>query len=233
MKYIEKDIKNEPQSLRIYKNSTPDASFSGFSNTQEVRLALLKEQGFLCAYCMKRISLNLNENYKPQIEIEHYKSQDNFPEEDLNYMNMLGVCNGTIRKETDVIEHCDKSKKSGELKRLNPTKKNCSEDLLTYNLNGEIKPITKKPEVEHEINIVLNLNNKYLIEYRLDALDKARKDFEKDNPQKDGKRWNKEMFIEEIKKYKTKKNDKFKPYCQFIIWYFNELSKKKKYSTKD
>ena len=242
MKFIDKDIINEPESLRVYRNTTPNATYKGFGNTSDVRLALLNEQGYICAYCMKRISLELNDYYKPQIEIEHYKSQENFQDEGLNYMNMLGVCNGTVRKESEFVGHCDKSRKfiengkthSWEFQKLNPTKKHLSESLISYDLNGKIKSVNNNKEVENDLNEFLNLNNKYLIEYRRDALDRARKLFEKNNPKKADKRWNKKMFDKEIEKYKSRdKKGMYKPFCQYIIWYFEFIKTKNKYLTKE
>jgi len=247
MKYIKKELKNEPSDLKEYRNTTENASYEGFSNRKNLQLALLKEQGYICAYCNKRIGLELNENFKPQIEIEHYKSQEksklNQDKDDLNYRNMLGVCNGN----SNGTKHCDKSRNylvngkthSIEFKILNPTKKNLSENLISYSLTGEIKSKTNNEDVEHDLKI-LNLNNKYLIDYRKDALDKARLQFEKENPRKANKRWTTEMFDKEIEKYKSKHLNnidnelKYKPFCQYIIWYFEDVLKQNpKYSTKE
>ncbi|MCD4794847.1 MAG: TIGR02646 family protein [Bacteroidales bacterium] len=235
MKYIKKDIKNEPQDLKKYRETTPNASYSGFPSKENLRLTLLKEQGYLCAYCMKQISAEINNYYKPKIEIEHYKSQENFPKEDLNYKNMLGVCNGV----SNTIEHCDKSRKyiknhkthSLELKRLNPTIKRSSEELITYDLNGKVLSKSNNADVENDINDVLNLNNKYLIDSRNDALDKAKEDFRKENPKKRNKPWTVKMFDDEIEKYKLKdKAGKYKSYCQFIIWHFTLQKNRSKYN---
>jgi len=238
MKFIEKDIRNEPESLRIYRNTTENPTFDGLNKT-DVRLSLLKEQGHICAYCMNRISIDLSAFYKPQVEIEHYKSQENFPKDDLNFMNMLGVCNGTIRRN-EIIEHCDKSRKfdvngntsSYEFEKLNPTKRQNSELLITYDMNGKIKSVSNDAIVEEELNRFLNLNNKYLIEYRIDARDKARNQFENENPRMLGRRWTKDKFDRVIEKYKAKNSEgRYKPFCQYVIWYFELLKTKNKYSS--
>jgi len=126
MKYIEKSNKNEPDSLKIYRETTPNKSYSGYGSPNELKRALLKEQGGICAYCMSRINLKINVNNKPQIEVEHIKSQKNYPEKSLDYENLVGVCNGNLGG----IEHCDKSKKYNELKKIFPTEKKC-ENLIT------------------------------------------------------------------------------------------------------
>jgi uncharacterized protein (TIGR02646 family) len=95
MKYIKKNLKNEPESLRIYRETTDNPRYKGGNFDQLVlKTALLNEQGFLCAYCMGRISLDLNRFYKPKIEVEHYQAQEEYADKTLNYQNMLGVCNG-------------------------------------------------------------------------------------------------------------------------------------------
>ena len=49
MKYIQKNLKNEPISLKE-KRSTPGANFDSCSK-EDIRIALLAEQGKICAYC--------------------------------------------------------------------------------------------------------------------------------------------------------------------------------------
>ncbi len=224
MKYIKKDKKNEPKTLKEYRETTPNAIYSGFGDkNQLLKKALLKEQGYICAYCMKRISLERNEG-KPKIEVEHYKSQEKYPKEDLNYMNMLGVCNGNSGDK----EHCDKKKKEVELKILNPLKKNINKNLITYSLSGKIKSKSNNSNVESDINL-LNLNDDGLIKIRKGVLKNARDIFEKNNHKKKDKTWTLKMFDKEIEKYKTLKSGKYTPFCQFIIWHFEQLKTKSKY----
>src|SRR5690606_4757453 len=120
MKYIPKDIKNEPTELRNYRISTPNATYKGYIDTIKddnkerypLREALLKEQGYICAYCMGYISiLERNENGKPKIEVEHFKPQSKYPNLDLRYENLLGVCNGLsfTYPDNDAVHHCDKT----------------------------------------------------------------------------------------------------------------------------
>jgi len=97
MKYINK--KHEPDSLTAYR-PTPNSNFND-CNKEDIRTLLLKEQGYICAYCMKRIDNKWNTKLKKfNTEIEHYKSQDVYngkkgkPNLTLNYNNMLAVCNG-------------------------------------------------------------------------------------------------------------------------------------------
>ena len=151
MKNILKNINNEPNDLREYRNNTPNPSYIGGNfSSQKLKQALLDEQGYICAYCMKKISLELNEKHKPKVEVEHYKPRENNKELELNYNNLLAVCNGSVLSypEKELYHHCDKTKgEKGkvngnvELKVINPLRKDKSEDLIVYTLNGNIKSI--------------------------------------------------------------------------------------------
>ena len=74
MKYIQKG--KEPSTLKKYRETTPNAVYDkGYVDSGQVlKKTLLKEQGYICAYCMKRISLKRTNN-KPSIEVEHFLSQ--------------------------------------------------------------------------------------------------------------------------------------------------------------
>src|SRR5271154_1540480 len=69
MKLIKKG--KEPPGLREYR-SDPFATYEGYSGKDELREALAREQGFLCCYCMSRISAN-----ERDMKIEHRVAQRN------------------------------------------------------------------------------------------------------------------------------------------------------------
>ena len=163
MKHIVKG--NEPNSLQKYRTTTPNASYSGFPAASDVREALLKEQGFICAYCMNRISADLNAQNKPKTEIEHYRSQHRHPKLDLVFSNMLGVCNGNAGKAKHKLI-CDKAKSTFDqsndltidplrIERINQ---------LHYTLEGEIFSLNEV--IEDDLNRILNLNEEALKEER-------------------------------------------------------------------
>ena len=59
----------EPQAWRDFRN-TPGVSYEA---KPQLRDALIREQGYICAYCMQRISL------EGETRIEHIKSRHNHP----------------------------------------------------------------------------------------------------------------------------------------------------------
>lgn len=156
----------EPKSLRDYRIGTPDA-YNGL-NRKNVRIALLKEQKSICAYCMQQISDN------KYFSIEHYRSQHLFPDLQLDYKNMLGVCNGNA----DSPQHrliCDKSKskfdKSYSL-TVNPL---LIEHInqIKYTREGEI--YSENANINYDINTVLNLNEQRLKDERGDVYSQTKK----------------------------------------------------------
>ena len=107
--------KSEPACLREYRK-TPGAKFDVMDKT-ELRSSLLEEQGYLCAYCMKRIRRD------NKVKIEHYTART--PENELMYENLLAVCDGNEtfiengRKVNPKRFTCDTMKKNKRL-HINP-----------------------------------------------------------------------------------------------------------------
>ncbi|TAE76242.1 MAG: TIGR02646 family protein [Bacteroidetes bacterium] len=232
MKHIQKN-KKEP--IELTEDKKVFNSFESLSGEAKkaVQEALLDEQGYICAYCMQRISTERNKKLnKPRIEIEHYLPQQTYPNEVLNYQNMLGVCNGNINNTL----HCDKTmngKSDGTiiLKKLNPLDKNC-EKLIAYQKDGKIISKNNDIDVENDLNQILNLNHTQLCQNRKIALDKYYDDFKKQN--NDRTKWNKvlfEKFIEEKLIPKNKKGQ-FKEFVNFLIAFFEEKKEKGKYNKK-
>lgn len=149
-----------PASLIGYKHDL-NASFDNLPSEikTEIRNSLLKEQGYLCAYCMRRIE------DPSEIKIEHYVARNS--ENELDYKNLLAVCKGNegSRKENQT---CD-TKKGSEVLHINPQK---NADILTisYTRNGIIK--SSNEVYQQDIDNILNLNDKngYLIAARKGAI---------------------------------------------------------------
>jgi uncharacterized protein (TIGR02646 family) len=224
MKYIIKK-KGEPKSLTDKRN-TPDSKYDGpLKDWQE---QLLDEQGYLCAYCMGRISLDRDQMGNPHIGIEHYISQDNSAKEpylglrlDLQWQNMLGVCNGKFGFDL----HCDKAKGKSKLNVLDPLDINKSEKVVRYSLSGEILPNTTNQDLERgiseDLNCILNLNAEKLKEARMDVMDVAKNILKKKYP---NGAWRITDIDKEIRDWQSRTKDgRYKAYCQAAIWYLEQL----------
>lgn len=139
----------EPESLTSYKKQ-PHASYAGYEEKEELREALLRDQGYICAYCMRRI-----ENDRYSMKIEHWKAQSQLEteEEKLDFRIMLGVCDG-CRGSTDKYTTCDEHRHNAELV-VNPLDQTMM-DTISYDRNGYIK--STDAGINEDLNNVLNLN---------------------------------------------------------------------------
>lgn len=144
----------EPRSLRLHRN-TPGATYDNAPSGMKGDIAqcVCQEQGFICCYCMQPISLET-------VKVEHKYSQSNHPERCLDYGNMAGACscsNGLRHNE----QYCDNFKGKKDFTFDLST----IEDKIQYEPTGKIKSI-QVPDLNDQINDVLNLNCAYLVAAR-------------------------------------------------------------------
>ncbi len=137
-----------------------NANYNNLSKEARTTLqdSLLKEQGYLCAYCMRRIT-------KENMKIEHFISQDFIKNNsdvtitDLDYNNLLACCQGNEGK-TPKEQHCDTKKANHNLSK-NPANLNHNvQGSITYKNSGKIG--SNDEVFNDEINKILNLNLAYL-----------------------------------------------------------------------
>lgn len=156
---------HEPESLRRFR-LTPGADFDGMpaAEKNELRLALIKEQGYICAYCMRRIRLD------GVTRIEHYEKRT--AENQLDYDNLLLCCSGGEGKVNPAEYTCDKCKQDKKL-HLSPLEE-ADMNTIRYTSNG--KMISSNEVYQKDLDEVLNLNdpNGYLIKNRKAALEVVR-----------------------------------------------------------
>lgn len=107
---------SSPRLFRDYI-AQPRAIFDGPKFTeakQALRESLVTEQHGLCAYCMGRIEAKVG-----AMKVEHWQCQDNFPQRQLDYSNLLGVCTGHEGKPK-MEQTCDTRKGNDDLS-FNPS----------------------------------------------------------------------------------------------------------------
>lgn len=146
MIYIQKA--SEPKELvehRSKKYSTYDNCPTDVKD--QIKEYLLKEQGFVCAYCMKKI-------ISKEAIIEHFVCQSFDKTLDLDYKNMLGVCDGG-KNSKGSEQTCDAKKGNLSLEKINPTDKEKIK-LIKYKNDGTI--YSEDPIADNELNEILNLN---------------------------------------------------------------------------
>lgn len=158
----------EPVELVAFR-AVPGATYDGGNFTpvkEKIRESLLNEQYYLCAYCMRRIEALT-------MKVEHWQSQSDLSNRQLDYKNLLGVCDGNEGKPWK-SQTCDTRKGNSELK-FNPSMpEHRIESRIRYLGNGEIK--SDDSNFSEQIEKVINLNWTRLRENRravIDAVDQV------------------------------------------------------------
>lgn len=151
----------EPRFLRSYKCQRY-SSYDGLDKNQ-LRECLLNEQGHLCCYCMSRID-------EDNCTIEHWNCRAHFPDQQLDYSNLMACCIGNKGKPPDK-QHCGE-RKGAQCISCNPAnREHHVEESIQYLLNGLI--YSNNATLNNEINNVLNLNYSQLRDNRKMTLEGA------------------------------------------------------------
>lgn len=212
MLYIEK--KQEPNELiqEKRKGLTDYSNLSG-KPKEAVQVSLLEEQGCLCAYCMRRISLE-------NVQIEHYlpqhpQSENYDPALTIDYRNMLAVCSGN-KKQAGKFENltCDQHRKNTPL-TVDPLDRT-SIDKIKYKTDGTI--YSDDPAINKDLDSTLNLNcpASYLKANRKAALDRIKRELHDKFP---GKKVPKQQLERMLKQFQVKTNGRYAEFAGVIIWY--------------
>lgn len=165
MLYIKKG--HEPETLiqakraglKHYDNMTTDVK-------DAVKTQLAQEQGWLCAYCMRRLRMET-------MQIEHYKPRSTSDDAaTIDYANLLGVCPGN-KGAAEKFQTCDAHRRNVPL-TVDPLK-TTSVALVRYKPDGTI--YSEDPDVNRDLQTTLNLNctQAYLPQDRKAALDGLKK----------------------------------------------------------
>ena len=143
----------EPQEL-ISHRKKPYATYSNMPpDVHEIVLnSLIKEQGYICAYCMRRIP---QKDKTPSVTIEHIDPQSKTDNaKALNYRNMLAVCNGNRGCGTEDGMICD-AKRGNDSLYVNPLKPETLKSIR-YKSDGTI--FSDIEVINEDLDIRLNLN---------------------------------------------------------------------------
>jgi len=197
--------------IRINKGQEPNewlqyrlTSGVEYAAIPELRKALLIEQGYICGYCMKRISDNGR--------IEHIKCRERYPEHKLDYNNMIICCSG----ETGADFHCDRKKENRDIS-FTPFDTNFIDTVSYATKSGKIK--SSNTNWNDELNNVLNLNFKILQNNRKQVIDAICLYLNK-------KGWTNTQLISQLLKWQSFDNEhKLKEYCGVVIWFLQKKLK--------
>lgn len=163
-----------PQNL-TYNNLPTTKDASEKSIRTEIKEALLIEQGYLCAYSLRRISVD-------SCHIEHILAQNTHPHLDVDYQNMAvcfpknggdfshgygapikgGACIKWPNAATCSRQDCPEKPCDRVINFVSPYSLNC-EKRFAYKLNGEIQGLDAEAIDTIEL---LKLNHKNLVDLR-------------------------------------------------------------------
>jgi uncharacterized protein (TIGR02646 family) len=140
-------------------------------------------------------------------KIEHFKAQSKFRKLQIEYSNFFVACKGG---EGMSSQYCDTAKGNEALESVNFSSK--IEDSIKYCKNGRISSKessqTYQSALSNEINSILNLNTKILVNNRKQTYN----DFKKRG------KWRKSDLEKAISHYKSKHNGKYEPYAEMMVY---------------
>ncbi|MCR5836179.1 MAG: TIGR02646 family protein [Lachnospiraceae bacterium] len=203
-----------PNSLISYRKEKY-AYFDG-CNKEDIRQALLKEQGNLCAYCMRRIDIT-------NMKIEHWYPENLMDDNGcLEYNNMLACCVGHNEGDSGKYDTCDTHKKDTVI-YIDPRNSEHINQIQYRSKDGTI--YSDNDCFNKDLDIVLNLNSEthYLKQNRKEALDSFKQFMIK---RKISGQWNENMLKKVLNEYDTKdENGERKEYSGIILWYIKRKLK--------
>lgn len=186
----------------------PGANYADYRDKDELCQVLMKEQGFICCYCMQGIKAET-------AHIEHWRSQKLYPGLQLEYKNLLAVCDGNSGNPQH-LQHCDQSKRDKEI-TVDPTNPGC-ETLVKFGTSGDV--YSDNAKIDQELNTVLHLNLQTFRKNRKTILDIAIGNLLAVKPEG---RWSKPFLKKEIHKWERRgANGKYEPYCRVVIYYLEK-----------
>lgn len=199
----------EPKEWKEYR-LTPGAEYDAKKCLRE---ALYKEQGGICAYCMQRLDNEQKENIITTNRIEHVLSREKHDDLKLVYTNMVMCCSGLIKEER--IDHifCDRKKKNDDI-HFSPLDTKLIASLSYHRSNGKI--FSADAVWQKDIDNVLNLNDRFLMENRVAVLRAIKL-------QLGAKQWKVSQIKKRIEYYESRNsNELYEPFSGMIVWYLKK-----------
>jgi uncharacterized protein (TIGR02646 family) len=141
-----------PSLLQAKKNGVTLYDDLGKREKVDLRNKLLNDQGYICCYCQKR----LPHKFIVKSKIEHFRSQENNPQLQLEYRNLFIACNGIGNSKNFT---CDTNKANLDINSFNLLISNIT-SKIKYTKNGLI--FSDDQSIKNEIESILNLNDENL-----------------------------------------------------------------------
>ena len=199
-KKFEKENGRKPH----YKGDFSTGSRNSANRRRKLREELLKEQGYICCYCMKRINLDSSHN-------EHFWPKEVFRDRDMDYKNLFASCQGVEILDED--KHCGHRKKNWwEDSMISPTHPDV-EKMFRNSVSGEVHSVPEREEsvIIDQMISEFGLNNYALIRNRREAIEASEIFDEREDDYSD------KEIKDFIEYYSNKHEGQYIPYCQAIV----------------
>lgn len=192
-----------------YKTDFSTQDTDGTNRRRKLRECFINEQGKICCYCMRRISIDSS-------HIEHFLPKESFPDKDLLYDNLFASCNGeeTIIEEE---EHCGHRKDNWwRADMLSPSDVEV-EKVFKYFPNGKISSVRGRAtsNIAQEMIHNLGLDSFHLERDRKQAIEASEVFDDVEYSEEDIRRF--------IEYYSRKDKGIYVPYCKAIIDCLEEM----------
>lgn len=185
-----------------------------YEPSEALRESLLKEQGYICAYCMRRIPVK-DGNSNETSRIEHILCRERHADLQLDYRNMVICCPGAI----DGTFHCDKSKGNRDI-TFDLSQQRCMDTLSYGSGDGTIR--SSDNTYDRELNDVLNLNHALLKKNRSMTLKGVI------NRLNQRHSWKKSQIRTLLNEWDSKDGDGYyKPYNGIVVWFLKKKLEQK------
>jgi len=201
----------EPASLTIHRQ-TPHADYDNYTDKNGLRTALASEQRRICCYCMSRIHTD-----PLKMKIEHWHSQDCYPREQLDYLNLLGACRGGQGQPLH-LQHCDTRKGNSDLQWNPANPAHHIETRLRYELDGSI--YSDEVRFNAQLEALLNLNLPVLKSSRRGVLDGILAWWQREKARIHGAVPSATFRRERARR--AGQGGDLEPFCQVAIWWLDQ-----------
>lgn len=203
----------EPPELIAYRK-TPYATYDNMPKDvhDAVLDSLMEEQGYLCAYCMRKIP---QKDRMPSVTIEHWDPQSKTSSDKaLDYRNMFAVCNGNRGCGIEKHMTCD-AKRGNTPLTVHPLNR-LTLSSIQYKSDGSI--FSCEPNINTDLDETLNLNCSQvgLVESRRKALQAMQKEIRRRHPKGDITSTCSKL----LQKYQSE--TKKTPYLGILIWWLQK-----------
>ncbi|MGK7938734.1 MAG: retron system putative HNH endonuclease [Crocosphaera sp.] len=188
--------------------------YNKYSPKNDLKISLLKEQGYICCYCLSKIEID-------SMSIEHWFPRSKFNVLETEYNNLFGCCKGggPAKRVKKNRHYCDVAK-GDKLISIYPIFPNF-ETLIMYRSNGEI--YSDNQAINKDLQETLNLNISKLVDIRQQKIKTFQQEIANYYSNKDYTIDDLKLLIDQLYPSLEDGEDKYDAYCMVEVGYLRHL----------